>query len=84
MAKSNVRLDFKQLEQFQKELQKAQAEQDKFFKACAKELAARLLAKVVKRTPVGQYPTETGKRVARCAGVGQVKNKRMPEHTQIQ
>lgn len=62
MAKSNVRLDFKQLEQFQKELQKAQAEQDKFFKACAKELAARLLAKVVKRTPVGQYPTETGKK----------------------
>lgn len=28
----------------------------------SKELAARLLAKVVKRTPVGQYPKETGKK----------------------
>ena len=29
--------------------------------ACAKELAARLLAKVIKRTPVGQYPSGSGK-----------------------
>ena len=29
--------------------------------SCAKELAARLLAKVVKRTPVGQYPSGSGK-----------------------
>lgn len=28
----------------------------------SKELAARLLAKVVKRTPVGKYPKETGKK----------------------
>lgn len=28
--------------------------------ACAKELTARLLAKVVKRTPVGQYPHRVG------------------------
>lgn len=32
-----------------------------FITACAKELAARLLAKVIKRTPVGQYPTGSGK-----------------------
>lgn len=35
---------------------------DLFINSCAKELAARLLAKVVKRTPVGQYPKETGKK----------------------
>ena len=29
-----------------------------FLDSCAKELAARLLAKVVKRTPVGDYSTE--------------------------
>lgn len=32
-----------------------------FIEACAKELAARLLAKVIKRTPVGVYPSGSGK-----------------------
>jgi hypothetical protein len=32
-----------------------------FIESCAKELAARLLAKVIKRTPVGQYPSGSGK-----------------------
>ena len=32
-----------------------------FIEGCAKELAARLLAKVIKRTPVGQYPAGSGK-----------------------
>ena len=30
--------------------------------ACAKELAARLLAKVIKRTPVGDYPKGSGRK----------------------
>ena len=34
---------------------------DEFIKSCAKELAARLLAKVVKRTPTSQYPSGSGK-----------------------
>lgn len=33
-----------------------------FIDACAKELAARLLAKVIKRTPVGDYPNSSGKK----------------------
>ena len=37
-------------------------ELDLFIDSCAKELAARLLAKVIKRTPVGQYPPSTGKK----------------------
>lgn len=32
-----------------------------FIEQCAKELAARLLAKVIKRTPVGNYPKSSGK-----------------------
>ena len=40
-------------------LEKQKAEE--FMEACAKELAARLLAKVIKRTPVGQYPSGSGK-----------------------
>ena len=35
---------------------------DDFIESCAKELAARLLAKVIKRTPVGQYPKGSGKK----------------------
>jgi hypothetical protein len=34
---------------------------DQYFEKCVKELAARLLAKVIKRTPVGVYPPESGK-----------------------
>lgn len=34
---------------------------DSFIRACAKELAARLLSKVIERTPVGQYPSGSGK-----------------------
>ena len=33
-----------------------------FIESCAKELAARLLAKVIKRTPVGKYSSKSGKK----------------------
>ena len=38
-----------------------QGNMEAFVDSCAKELAARLLAKVIKRTPVGQYPQNSGK-----------------------
>ena len=47
--------DFSGMRQLQKELEKMQQNTDVFLEECAKELAARLLRKVVKRTPVGQY-----------------------------
>lgn len=44
------------LKNLQKKLNKLKSgEIDAFVEACAKELAARLLAKVIKRTPVGDY-----------------------------
>lgn len=44
------------LKKLQKQLSKIQAgDVDAFVEGCAKELAARLLAKVIKRTPVGDY-----------------------------
>lgn len=53
--------DFRQLKRLQEKLNRLQVNDiDKFCEECAKELAARLLAKVIKRTPVGQYPG-TGK-----------------------
>lgn len=49
------KFDCKGLKDLQKELDKLQKEMDLFVESCAKELAARLLAKVIKRTPVGDY-----------------------------
>ena len=49
------RFDCKGLKDFQQQLGKLQNPDD-FVESCAKELAARLLRMVVKRTPVGQYP----------------------------
>ena len=51
-----VKVDVRQLERLQKKLEKASTlDIDAFCEACAKELAARLLRKVIKRTPVGNY-----------------------------
>lgn len=44
----------KAMKDFQKQLESLQ-NPDEFVESCAKELAARLLAKVIKRTPVGDY-----------------------------
>ena len=50
------------LKKLQKQLESLQAERNILMEACAKELAARLLSKVKKRTPVGIYPENTGKK----------------------
>jgi hypothetical protein len=61
MAKGGT-FNFKGFENIQKNLEKLnQTQVDLFIDACAKELAARLLAKVIKRTPVGDYP-DSGKK----------------------
>ena len=50
--------DIRGLERFQKDLNKVkEAQLNEFLEACTKELAARLLAKVIRRTPVGDYDT---------------------------
>lgn len=56
------RVDYEKLKRLQKRMQKLeQAKFDKFCEECAKELAARFLAKVIKRTLPGQYPEGSGK-----------------------
>lgn len=46
-------VDLRQLKEFERKLSKlATADYEKFCEDCTKELAARLLAKVIKRTPV--------------------------------
>lgn len=55
------KVDFRDFQKFQKRLDRLEkAETEKFLEACTKELAARLLAKVIPRTPVGEYPNSTG------------------------
>lgn len=57
------KFNFSDFENIQKNLEKLnQSQVDLFIDACAKELAARLLAKVIKRTPVGDYPNSSGKK----------------------
>ena len=71
---SGGNVDFRELQEFRRKME-ASLNDDQindFIESCAKELAARLLAKVIKRTPVGQYPASTGKKAVHFAGVGLV------------
>ena len=58
------KVDFNDLKRFKEKLEEnfSQPKVDEFIDSCAKELAARLLAKVVKRTPTGEYPKGSGKK----------------------
>ena len=50
------KFNFKDFQRIEENLKKLNQEQvNIFIESCAKELAARLLAKVIKRTPVGEY-----------------------------
>lgn len=54
--------DFSQIKDFNEKLKRLQGNEYQLFcEDVAKELTARLLAKVIKRTPVGQYSGESGK-----------------------
>lgn len=55
--------DYKQLKKLRDNLAKLQSmDLDKFCTDVSKELAARLLALVIPRTPVGRYPRASGKK----------------------
>ena len=60
MARNTV--DFSEVEKLRDNLRKQlnQTQVDEFMESCAKELTARLLAKVIRRTPVGQYDHRVG------------------------
>ena len=54
--------DFSGFKKFAKQFEKlTQNQMDEFYTSCCKALAARLLAFVIPRTPVGQYPAASGK-----------------------
>jgi len=56
------RCDFKQLKRLHEKMQKLDVNQiTEICTSLVNELSARLLRKVIKRTPVGQYPSGSGK-----------------------
>jgi len=62
MANMKAKINIKGLKEFQQKLEKLnEAERRKWNETAVKELAARLLAKTIKRTPVGKYPKSSGK-----------------------
>lgn len=57
-----VKCNFKDFKELKDRIDKLEsADFNNFCEMVSKELASRLLAKVIKRTPVGQYPNTTGK-----------------------
>lgn len=58
----DVRVDLRDLRRFQENLNRLSSGQlQATIESLAKEIAARLLAKAIKRTPVGHYPQASGK-----------------------
>lgn len=63
MAKGWGSCDYKQLQKLRQNLAKLQTvDMDRFCREMSKELAARLLALVIPRTPVGRYSKAGGKK----------------------
>ena len=82
MAGMNVRMDYGEFQKLKEQIEKIgdPTKEDQFLTSCAKELAARLLAKVIKRTPVGDYSREvkvTAKRDSKNHKKGDVYTKRV-------
>lgn len=60
MAKCG-KCDFRELEELKNKIEKLGDKKAEFMEACAKELAARLLASASRHTPTGIYPSGSGK-----------------------
>ena len=60
----NIKADTRELKELRARLEKlaSDAQVQQFCESCSKELAARLLALVIKRTPVGRYPEDSEKK----------------------
>lgn len=81
-----VGANYKQLTQFTDKIDKLNKEQkEQFLEACCKELAARLLAKVIKRTKVGSKPKIEGSKTVKVQGAsGKSKTMLSAEGARIQ
>lgn len=55
MARRGARVNIRELKRMQKKIERLGKDYEKFLESMTKEIAARLLRKVIKRTPVGVY-----------------------------
>ncbi|MEK4425870.1 HK97 gp10 family phage protein [Solibacillus sp. FSL K6-1523] len=55
MARRGARVNFHELKRMQKKIERLGKDYEKFLESMTKEIASRLLSKVIKRTPVGVY-----------------------------
>lgn len=64
------KVNIRDLENFKENIEKSLSgdQINDFLESCAKELTARLLAKVIRRTPVGQKPKLEGAKFAKVQG----------------
>lgn len=61
--------DFREVKKLQKQMEQMDRDRDKFYEACVRELAARLLSKVIRRTPVGRAPKLDGIKTVKIKGL---------------
>lgn len=55
-------MDYEALKKYKEQIDRLSSkDKDELFQSCSRELASRLLAKVIPRTPVGVYPKGSGK-----------------------
>lgn len=74
----DVSVDLRQLEQFEKQLEQLDnTEVRAFMESSVKELATRLLAKVIPLTPVGNYHKEITRVIKRGKNAGQTRTERV-------
>lgn len=77
--------NYKQLADFTKKIEKLNSVQkEEFLEACCKELAARLLAKVIKRTPVGEKPKVEEKTVKATGDSGKTRTFLTADEARVQ
>lgn len=67
-----VRVNIDGLKKLKEKLEDQQNQLDNYMKLLASDIAALLLRKVIKRTPVGVYPHKTGGNLRRGWTVGEV------------
>lgn len=60
--------DFKEIEKLQKQIERLEQERDPFVQDCLQELAAQMLQKVKRRTPVGVAPKLGGPKTVKVKG----------------
>lgn len=77
--------NYRQLTEFQRNIERLNNEQkEQFLQSCCKELAARLLAKVIKRTPVGKKPKAEVKTVKVIGASGKTRTMLSAEAARIE